>query len=264
MHGDYAKRWCAARRPEGDDARNRDPGASQTTAFAGSDPVLGSMVLSAYDFGQLIYCSNDMLEDSGTDVVSYVAQEIGGSIGRLTSTKYITGAGSTEPTGVMTAVTGSGTISTGGFTTGPTYEKLLDLVYSVPTQYKARGKAGLLMHDLTASSIRKLRDGAGGTVGAYIWDASPTKGMSGAQSDTLLGFPVELDASVGSIASAVKIVAFGDWSAYWMRDVLGMRLERSTDVAFATNQTAYRGLLRTDGGLVDTAGPAINVMRVST
>jgi HK97 family phage major capsid protein len=88
--------------------------------------------------------------------------------------------------------------------------------------------------------------------------------MSGGRADTLLGYPVELDASVGSIASAVKIIAFGDWSAYWMRDVRGLRLERSTDVAFATNQTAYRGLLRTDGGLVDTQGPAINVVRVGT
>ena len=69
---------------------------------------------------------------------------------------------------------------------------------------------------------------------------------------------------MGSIPSAVKIVAFGDWSAYWMRDVSGLRLERSTDVAFATNQTAYRGLLRTDGNLVDTQGPAINVLRCST
>jgi HK97 family phage major capsid protein len=134
--------------------------ASQTTAFAGTDPVRGNITLSAYDFGQLTAVSNDMLEDSGVDVLNFVAQEIGGSIGRLTSQKYITGAGSTEPTGIMTAVTGAGTIATGGSLIDPTYEKLIDLIYSVPTQYRARNGA-FLMHDLTASTIRKIRDGAG-------------------------------------------------------------------------------------------------------
>jgi HK97 family phage major capsid protein len=60
------------------------------------------------------------------------------------------------------------------------------------------------------------------------------------------------------------MIAFGDWSSYWIRDVQGLRIERSNDLAFATNQTAFRGLLRTDGNLVDTQGPAINVMRRGT
>ena len=57
--------------------------ASQSTAFAGTDPVLGSVVLSAYDFGQLTNVSNDLMEDSGVDVMALVSKEIGGAIGRL-------------------------------------------------------------------------------------------------------------------------------------------------------------------------------------
>jgi len=119
------------------------------------------------------------------------------------------------------------------------------------------------MHENTAAQIRKLRDGAGGTVGAFIWNASPTAGMQRGQPDTLLVYRVEIDASVASLASDAKVVAFGDWSAYWIRDVVGMRLERSQDLLFNLNQTAYRGLLRTDGNLVDTQGPAINILKRS-
>jgi len=67
---------------------------------------------------------------------------------------------------------------------------------------------------MTAAQIRKLRDGAGGTVGAFIRNASPTAGMQQGQRDTLLGYRVEIDASVVSLASDAKVVAFGDWSAY--------------------------------------------------
>jgi HK97 family phage major capsid protein len=87
--------------------------------------------------------------------------------------------------------------------------------------------------------------------------------MQGGQPDTLLGYRVETDAGVASLASNAKVVAFGDWSAYWIRDVVGLRLERSDDLYFNLNQTAFRGLLRTDGNLVDTQGPAINIMKRS-
>ncbi len=237
--------------------------ATQTTAFAGTDPVLGDILLKAWDFGQLTAVSNDLMEDSGVDVMQFIAKEIGGSVGRLTSAAYITGSGSSYPTGVMTAVVGAGTIPTGGTLLTPSMENLIDLVYSVPNQYRKSGNAAWLMHDLTAATVRKLRSDAGGTTGPFIWQPSPTVGLIGGQPDTLLGYPVEIDASVASAASNAKTVAFGDWSAYWIRDVQGFRLERSNDLYFNLNQTAFRGLLRTDGNLVDTQGPAINILKQS-
>jgi len=237
--------------------------ASQSTAFAGTDPVLGDIVLNAYDYGQLISVSNDLMEDSGVNVMELVSREIGGAVGRLTSAAYITGSGSSQPTGVMTAVTGAGTVATGGSLIGPTFDKLIDLVYSVPNQYRMSGNAGWLMHDQTAASIRKLRSGAGGTLDNYIWQPSPTVGLAGGQPDALFGYRVEMDASVASMASNAKIVAFGSWDAYWIRDVKGLRIERSNDLKFDLNQTVFRGLLRTDGNLLDTQGPAINILKQS-
>jgi HK97 family phage major capsid protein len=102
---------------------------------------------------------------------------------------------STEPLGVMTAVTGSGTIATGGFTTDPTFEKMVDLMVSVPNQYRQRNSCAWLTHDLTAGVLRKLRDGAGGTVGAFVWQPSQTVGLSGGAPETIFNFPVEVDST---------------------------------------------------------------------
>jgi HK97 family phage major capsid protein len=50
-------------------------------------------------------------------------------------------------------------------------------------------------------------------------------------------------------ADAISI-AFGDFSAY-IRDVRGVRFERSDDFAFGNDLVSFRAILRTDGDLVD-------------
>ncbi len=238
--------------------------ASQTTAFAGTDPVLGQMTLNAYDFGQLTAISNDMLEDSGVDVLGFVARQIGRAIGQVTATGYVTGSGSSTIQGIEGAVVGAGTVASGGslfgLPAGQELEKLIDLQYSIADSYRLNG-AAWLMRDLTGARIRKIRDGAGGTAGQFVWQPSPTVGAIGGQPDTFLGDPVYFDPNVASMASNAKIVYYGDWSAYYIRDTRQFRLERSDDLYFNLNQVAFRGLLRTDGDLIDAN--AINVLKQS-
>ncbi len=238
--------------------------ATQNTAFAGTDPVLGQMTLNAYDFGELAAISNDMLEDSGVDVLGFVARQIGRAIGQITATGYVTGSGSSTIQGIEGAVVGAGTIASGGslfgLPAGQELEKLIDLQYSIADSYRSNG-AAWLMRDLTGARIRKIRDGAGGTAGQFVWQPSPTVGVIGGQPDTFLGDPVYFDPNVASMASNAKIVFYGDWSSYFIRDTRQFRLERSDDLYFDKNQVAFRGLLRTDGDLIDAN--AINVLKQS-
>jgi HK97 family phage major capsid protein len=47
--------------------------------------------------------------------------------------------------------------------------------------------------------------------------------MSGGQPDRLLGERVYFDPNVASMASDAKIMFYGDWSAYFIRDVKTFR-----------------------------------------
>jgi HK97 family phage major capsid protein len=104
--------------------------ANQDTTFTGTDPVLGSMTLNAYDFGELLAVGNDLLEDSGTDVLGWVASQLGRAIGQVTATGYVTGSGSNTIQGIQGAIGGAGTIATGGSLiigpAGAEVEKLTD------------------------------------------------------------------------------------------------------------------------------------------
>lgn len=226
---------------------------AQGTAIGGTDPTFGRMQLDAFKAGQLVKVANEVIQDSGIDIVSFVGEDIGRAIGRLTATWFAVGSGSGLPQGLMTAGgTGTaGTVATGGSLLTPSVENLIDLVYSVNDEYRGGGSAAFLMRDATAGNIRKLRDGAGGTTGALLWDPSLTNGIQGGQPDTLLGYPVYTDSNVASLASNARIVGFGAADAFYIRLVGSLVIERSDEFAFNTDEASFRGKLRVDSDLID-------------
>lgn len=234
---------------------------AQGTAIGGTDPTFSKMTLNSYKYGQLLQISNETIADSGVDILGFIAQNVARAVGEYVGTDLVTGSGSSAPNGVMTALAGAGTIATGGSLIDPTYEKLVDLVYSVNGRYRARPSTAWLMRDLTAGALRKLRDGNGGTLGAVLWQPTTTQGIVGAEPDRLLGYPVYTDPNVASLASNAKVIAFGDFSAYYIRVSQNFTLERSDDYAFNTDLVTFRGKTRMDGDLIDST--ALNVMKRS-
>lgn len=233
---------------------------AQGTAIGGTDPAFGKMTLNAFKYGELVQIASEVVQDAAVDIINFVAREVSYATGRVIDADLVTGVGSTtEPLGIMAA--GSVTTTTGGSLIDPSYEKLVDLAYSVPTAYAGRGSMGWLMKQNTAGVLRKLRDGAGGTVGAVLWSPSLTAGIQGGQPDQLLGYNVWLDTNVAALASDSKSVGFGDFSAYYIRTVGDFVIERSDDYAFNTDLVTFRGKWRVDGDLIDTAGPAWAVMQ---
>jgi HK97 family phage major capsid protein len=161
----------------------------------------------------------------------------------------------------MTALVGSGTIATGGTLITPTVEKLIDLQYSVNDEYRESPACAWLMKDSTAGTLRTLRDGAGGTVGAFIWEPSLTSGIINGTPDRLLGRPVFVDSNVAAQGSNAKIIAFGDFSAVYIRTVGNAIVERDSSPGFATDETWFRAKTRVDSEVADLT--ALNVMKQS-
>jgi HK97 family phage major capsid protein len=112
--------------------------------------------------------------------------------------------------------------------------------------------AAWLTRDANVAGLRKLLDGNG----IPLWQPSLQVGVP----DRLLGYPVVDDPNVAAFAtgatataSSVKGLAFGDFSAFYIRDVQGIRFERSDEFAFSTDLVTFRAILRTDSDLIDTS-----------
>jgi len=230
---------------------------AQGTAIGGQDPSFAKMGLDAYKYGSLVSVANELLTDSAVDLASFLGRDMGRALGRIIDTDLVVGSGTNEPNGIMTA--GSVRVTTGGSLITPTYDTLVNAVYSIADTYRTSGSAGWLMADSTAGTIRKLRDGAGGTIGAVLWEPSLTNGLVNGQPDRLLGYPVFTDPNVSAAGSANRTMAFGDMSAYYVRQVGNPVIEADSSFGFDKDLTTFRAKWRVDGDLIDTA--AVTVVR---
>jgi HK97 family phage major capsid protein len=222
--------------------------ASQTaeaTQIAKSNPTFGKLTLGAFKYPVLVDISVELLEDTAVDLLGFIAQEAGWAIGNAFGAKLVTGAGTTEPSGIVTGASLGKTGST-GVAGVPSSDDLIDLFYSVIAPYRARPAAAWLMKDSTVGGVRKLKD----TTGQYLWVPSLQAGAA----DTILGKPVFTDPNVAATATSAKSVLFGDMSRYFVRQVRGIRFERSDEFQFDTDLVTFKAVIRGDGGLADTSG----------
>lgn len=215
------------------------------SALSEGDPTFNAFTtLGAWKYGGLITIARELIEDSGVDLLGFLADQIGVGLGSTVNGVLTTGTGTVQPNGI---VTGAGSAVTGG--TGVsgafTADNLIDLVYSVNTVARKRPGAGFQMNAQGIANARKLKD----TAGNYVF--SPA--LSADKNDLLLGYPIFENPDMAAPATGAKSVLFGDLASYMVREVGGIRLDRSDDYAFANDQVTFRYTWRGDGALVQSS-----------
>ena len=221
------------------------------------DPQFGQVTVGAYKYGQLIQISRELIEDSAVDILGFLGRAAGIAIGVANGAHLVTGTGSAQPQGIANAPT-AGVTGAAGTATSITATHLVQLYHSLISGYRRNGF--WIMNDATAAAVRLLRDDSGGAgTGQFLWQP----GLQAGDPDRLLGRPVLTDPNMAVMAANAYSVAFGDFSLYFaIRDVDGVRFERSDDYAFANDLVTFRALFRTDSRqLVNGASGAVKFYR---
>jgi len=206
-----------------------------------SDPVFNSFItLGAYKYSFLVQLSTELIEDSGVDILSFLASQVGNELGFRVNDALTTGTGSSQPKGIVAAagsgVTGSTAVS-GAFTA----DNLISLVYSVDTAGRRLAGSGFQMNSSSIAKMRSLKD----TAGNYVF--SPA--LNADANDLLLGYPVFENPAMASTGTAAKSVIFGHLPSFFVRQVGGIKLDRSDDFAFNTGLVTFRASMRVDSNL---------------
>jgi HK97 family phage major capsid protein len=215
---------------------------AQGANYSESDPTFNSFVnLGAFKFGFLIQVSREMVEDSGVDLLGFLADQVGNGLGYNVQNALTNGTGTVQPTGIVTAA-GSGITGGTGVSGAFTADNLIDLYYQgLDGAARLLPGVGWLMNGQSIGAVRKLKDQSG----QYIW--SPT--VDGNQRDLLLGKPVYENPHVPSPGTAAKSVLVGHIPSYFVRSVGGIQLSRSDDFAFNADLITFRASMRVDGAL---------------
>ncbi|MDB5295012.1 MAG: capsid protein [Phycisphaerales bacterium] len=222
----------------GNTARQVDEAASNTNT---TEPTLGTKTMGAYKFdSDWIKVSVEMIRDAEYDIEGHVRALAAERIGRKFNTASTTGTGSGQVQGFAAA---AATGKTAAAVAAIAYDELIDLEHSVDPAYRSSGRCRFMLHDLTLAAIRKLKD----TAGQYIWAA----GLAG-QPSALLGYGYTVNNDMAVPAASAKSVAFGDFSKYHVRDVIGMDVVIAKELFIENGLYGYKVFSRHDGILTDS------------
>ena len=215
---------------------------AQGANFSESDPTFNSFVnLGAFKYGFLIQVSREMIEDSGVDLLGFLADQVGNGLGFNVQNALTVGTGTVQPQGIVAAA-GSGITGGTGVSGAFTADNLIDLYYQgLDGAARLLPGVGWMMNGASIGAVRKLKD----TAGNYIF--SPA--ADGNQRDLLLGREVYENPHVASAATSAKSVIAGHMPSFFVRSVGGIRLDRSDDFAFNADLVTFRASMRVDGAL---------------
>lgn len=227
--------------PNVDDTSNKGAILSENTQVTEQDLAFAQKTISSYMYtSKLVRVSFQLLQDAEFPIESWLSEQLGIRLGRITNEHYTTGTGTGQPQGV---VTGSSVGRTGaaGQVTTIIYEDVVELEHSVDPSYR-RG-ARFMMSDAMLKELKKLKD----SDGRPLWVAS----MAVGEPNTILGYPYVINQDVAVPAASAKSLLFGDFAQYWIRDVRGITLLRLGERYADFLQVGFLAFLRTGGGLVD-------------
>jgi len=213
------------------------------TAISESDPTFNSFItLGAYKYSFLVQLSRELIEDSGVDILAFLATQTGNALGFKVNNDLTVGSGSSQPNGIVTAASSAVT----GTASGPTFtaDNLIDLAYSLDGSARRLPGVGWMMNTQSLGVVRKLKDNNG----SYIFSPALADG-----NDRVLSYPVFENPAMASNASATKSVIFGHLPSYYVRMAGGLRLDRSDDFAFSADLVTFRASMRVDGNLPQTS-----------
>jgi HK97 family phage major capsid protein len=241
---------------------------AENTQISDVDYVFGQGTLGAYMFsGGVHKVSRQLFQDSAFNLNDYVQRRVAESLGRAEAAKAISGTGSNEPLGIITALNASSGLTSGGVYTLGTGNKVnvigsgtaitsgtsqvtellagtlnpntfLAIIRSVDKAYRALG-AKWYMNDTTLQNTKAIANSFGEPFFKELQDDT---------NPTLYGYQVVVDNNIPALAaSTASGLLFGHMeSAMVLRRVKGGSLLRLEERYADFLQVGYIGYERID------------------
>lgn len=191
---------------------------AEASEVSDDSPTFAQPSIPIYKAAGFVPISIEGMQDE-QNVTQTVGVLLAGGKEDLDAAAFITGSGSGQPTGIVTALTGTGSVVTAAADDTFALKDVYSLQGALPARY--RGQASWLANNLIYNLIRQF-DTAGG---AGLWNT-----VADDRGPRLLGRQVlEAEAMDGTITTSGAVAnyaaIFGDFSNYVIADRIGMTVE---------------------------------------
>ena len=178
-------------------------------SFDFGDETFGQIVIDAYKLGDAILVSDEMLEDSGMELESYIKESFGERLGIAEEYAFFNGDGNGKPTGIAYQADVARKVAS---IDELTLDDMIDLYYSVKTPY--RKNAVYIMSTDAYLRLRKIK--------TYNGRPAWTSNLNDNTPDQLLGTPVYVTDALNSEDPEANLcdtpVLYGDFSYLWIAE----------------------------------------------
>lgn len=221
------------------------------------DVSFGTIGLPVFKYSsKVVTVPIELIQDSAIDIEAFIRGRLVTRLGRITNRHFVIGTGTAQPRGVQVAASVGHTAAT-GLTTTVDYDTLVKVQHSVDPAYR-NGKSGWLFNDNTLAEVRTIKDASGRPIFVPGYDQN----VPGGAPDTLLGRPININQDMPNLAAGKKGILFGDFSGYYVRDVMSVELHRFSDSTYTKRgQVGFLGWARCGGNLID--GNAVKALKQS-
>jgi HK97 family phage major capsid protein len=251
--------------PTNNDTTNEAVLVGENAQVNEEDVTASSINLSAWKFSSgVVRASLEIVQDSAFPLESWLAETFAIRFGRAFESYLTTGTGSSQPTGILTAIeacgvspiiavgsaANTGNADSASTTIGTT--DIINLEHGVDPAYRRR--ASYMMNDTTLGLIKRLLD----KFGRPIWQASLAVG----EPDTLNGYPVVINQQMPNATAGLNPIIFGDLKKYVVRRVRDFQMMVLRERYADQGQTGYLGFMRIDGNLIDAGTHPCNILEM--
>ncbi|MFE2936670.1 phage major capsid protein [Streptomyces sp. NPDC059278] len=204
------------------------------------------------DLYGLAKVGEDELDDSDVNLDAFVRDSFARACAEAEDTAFTVGTGhaNKQPVGFMTAGGEVPTV-TAGAAAALSIDDLKKLVYATPAQYRRNGRFALSSTTELALSVLKDDNGQ------YLWQSSNQAGRP----NTFLGYAIENQEDIASVAASARVAAFGDFNAgYRVYDRLGMTVKVLDQLYAEAGMVGWKIRKRVGGDVVRPQALRILVM----
>jgi HK97 family phage major capsid protein len=216
------------------------------------DMTFGVKNLSAYTYSTLVKVSDELLQDAGFDLSSFLVSALGERIARATNADFTNGDGSSKPSGLMAGATlGKEAASA----TAITSDEILDLIYSIDKSYRNSSAFGLMMADSTVAAVRALGLSVNNDFPVFV------PSMQQGEPDRIFGIPVFVNNDMAAIATGNKAIVAGDMNKFLVRSAGGVNITRINEAYRDSLQVGFMAHVRKDSVLLN--GDAVKYLALA-
>lgn len=183
---------------------------AENTAATVNNVEWATKSIGAYKYtSDQIVVPYELFQDAAYDIAAEVTAKTAERIGRIVAEHVTKGTGSGQPTGILTAATASG--KTTAVSGSIDVTAVTNLEHSVDRAYRNKANARFMFHDDVLEALKLLTIGSADD--RPLWRMSTREG----EADTINGYRYVVNNEMPTFGTTNKIMAFGDFSKYRLR-----------------------------------------------